>query len=148
MWALCLLLATGKPARGLNILKKTHEVGLSSEGKISLANVGLRYCVATKALSHYAVFNQLLLTSAWVRKFQSLAIDPKHQQSLAHLSNYSDSEKKALLRLLIENRVGLRDVKRFSQAFKLVPLEAITMYVNTRMTGRNKNSYISSVLHW
>ena len=89
---------------------------------------------------------QLLLTSAWVRKFQRLAIDPKHQQSLAHLSNYSDSEKKALLRLLIENRVGPRDVKRFSQAFKLVPLEAITMYVNTRMTGRNKNSYISSVL--
>ena len=59
MWALCLLLATGKPERGLNILKKTHEVGLSSEGKISLANVGLRYCVATKALSHYAVFNQV-----------------------------------------------------------------------------------------
>ena len=70
-----------------------------------------------------------------MRKFQSLAIDPKHQQSLAHLSNYSDSEKKSLLQLLIENRVGLRDVKRFSQAFKLVPLEAITMYVNTRMTG-------------
>ena len=70
-----------------------------------------------------------------MRKFQSLAIDPKHQQSLAHLSNYSDSEKKALLRLLIENRVGLRDVKMFSHAFKLVPLEAITMYVNTRMTG-------------